>query len=85
MAKVNEQTEKKPDIKVRYVDMDDGEYFIELGIDDRHTSHDSWHYDHRAGYHTNLGIFDLSLDNIFNLALAIMQKAIQIQSWQKES
>ena len=73
-----EQKEKKPDIGVSFTRQGDGEYAISFAIENRHVSTNSWNYSHRPAYHAGVDILDMKLNDIYNLALAIMQIAERI-------
>lgn len=74
-----ENQQKKPDIGISYTEMGKDEYALTFAIENRHVSMAAWNYTHRPAYHADFAIFDMKLNDIFNLALAIMQKATQIK------
>ena len=57
---------------------DPGLYALELVVEDTHITTTTWNWDHKAGYHADISMFDLTVSDIMALGKAIIEEAIKI-------
>ena len=61
------------------------DYSLSIEFEDCHATMNTYNYDHRVGYRVGLTIFDLSTDDIVNLANTILEQAFAIRQSEKKT
>ena len=79
------ETKKGVKFRTSFCKHDKEDYSLNIGFDNCHTTMTTFNYDHGVGYHVELSIFDLSIDDMMTLANRIQEQAFIIrQSEQRE-
>lgn len=75
-----EEAQKKPNIEVNSMFHDIGEYSLCFTIKDRHIDLNAWNYTHTPSYRVGFTIYEMTLTDMYDLALAILQVAENIKA-----
>lgn len=78
-------TKKAVGFETRYCKHADGTYSLALELNNCQVSLSAHSYDHIIGYRANLGIFDLSVDDMLNLANKIQEQVFIIKRIELEA